>query len=856
MAARNIVIPKVMNQQSSSNTVPQTSIDLDDETKRWAVVGIAMTNVLVPALKNYIDKKLSVFYNLLVKTYQINKKESKLFEPVKVAGFNYRNQNDYIITSHHDLAKFYLPQFMTKFKSITDDDFDASAAFSIISSSFCFSPTERDWASKIRSQVRNEWAHCNISSWDQLKFLECFKLMTDLAGALPKQIASQVEATQNKWKEDELKLMGRNVEISLLKKIVKEFNIIVPTLVLDKVDIHKFEVEAKKINEAAAKVETRLVTLESDYLSLKNNIVEHDTRLKELEATKKTSTASVPIIPNRNSYFIGRQAQLQNIKDALTAPGQNKAVAICGLGGVGKTSLAIQAVYENEESFPGGVYWLTADSSRGDSMIKASLFSLGKTLGIVDNETEESRLASIVIDHLQKKQKRFLLVIDNFDSIEMSVLARKLVSGSWIKQSPVFMILTSRLDKENFPKLATDPFLMDLKSFELEEGVDFLRKRTERVHDEMDAREVVLELGGLPLALDQAAAYLKASKEKLPNYLKKLRKKKLKILDKSQALSPTDDIEIARLAFQTTWGMNMDSIEEEMPMAKKVTFVLAFLSPRGIPRTIINQGSPKLENYELAEALEDDVDEMLLCLSKLSLFDRMSDDTLSVHRLVQEIIKEEINEAGVLQETLQNVQRMLAYSIENEEKPEDYMNQPVVSKEENSWWNVAALRGWGMIMENIDHFLQELDNKECLLGKTVQNNQFVMLIDHAILYFFVMNQIDTAAKFSEVLNYHLSKLSSEPSSMYKPKFPLSEMSFQRKEIVVSSWCQRKLIMITKETLITKQKHPNLKETITSNSRSSPRQYKLTTQHLTTIHPTIFPTEFHLTCALSTIKQKT
>ena len=58
MAARNIVIPKVMNQQSTSNTVPQTSIDLDDETKRWAVVGIAMTNVLVPALKNYIDKKL------------------------------------------------------------------------------------------------------------------------------------------------------------------------------------------------------------------------------------------------------------------------------------------------------------------------------------------------------------------------------------------------------------------------------------------------------------------------------------------------------------------------------------------------------------------------------------------------------------------------------------------------------------------------------------------------------------------------------------------------------------------------------------------------------------------------------
>ena len=49
---------------------------------------------------------------------------------------------------------------------------------------------------------------------------------------------------------------------------------------------------------------------------------------------------------------------------------------------------------------------------------------------------------------------------------------------------------------------------------------------------------------------------------------------------------------------------------------------------------------------------------------------------------------------------------MLANGIENEEKPEDYMNPPVISKDENSWSNVAALRGWGMIMENIGHFLQ------------------------------------------------------------------------------------------------------------------------------------------------------
>ena len=65
----------------------------------------------------------------------------------------------------------------------------------------------------------------------------------------------------------------------------------------------------------------------------------------------------------------------------------------------------------------------------------------------------------------------------------------------------------------------------------------------------------------------------------------------------------------------------MDSIEMGHEKAKKLTYVLAFLSPRCIPRTIINKGSPPLDDAELAEALDEDVDELLFVLLKLSLFD-------------------------------------------------------------------------------------------------------------------------------------------------------------------------------------------------------------------------------------------
>ena len=117
MAARNIVNPKVINQLSTKNTVSQTSIDLDEETKRWAVVGIAMANVLSPALQKYIDQKLYVLYNELVKNYKVNTDQNTLKDPGKEGyWFQYRNYTKHNIKSHHDLATLFLDKKMVKFK--------------------------------------------------------------------------------------------------------------------------------------------------------------------------------------------------------------------------------------------------------------------------------------------------------------------------------------------------------------------------------------------------------------------------------------------------------------------------------------------------------------------------------------------------------------------------------------------------------------------------------------------------------------------------------------------------------------------------------------------------------------------
>ena len=94
--------------------------------------------------------------------------------------------------------------------------------------------------------------------------------------------------------------------------------------------------------------------------------------------------------------------------------------------------------------------------------------------------------------------------------------------------------------------------------------------------------------------------------------------RRIKILRKKSAVAPSADIDSSRLAVHSTWRLNMACVQEDHEEAHKVMQALAFLSPRAIPRTILNPGSPRLSDEGLATALEDDVDEIIHALSKLS----------------------------------------------------------------------------------------------------------------------------------------------------------------------------------------------------------------------------------------------
>ena len=116
-----------------------------------------------------------------------------------------------------------------------------------------------------------------------------------------------------------------------------------------------------------------------------------------------------------------------------------------------------------------------------------------------------------------------------------------------------------------------------------------------------------------------------------------------------------------------------------------------------------------------------------------------------------------------LKTTLENIQKMLSHSIENEELPDNFLTRDQALK-----FTGGHLSTLSMVMENVGHFLKELKKTKYLRENIFSNNSFVMILEHASLYFFVLNQTECALFYRQLMNDHMSKVKGQ--NLYKPKF--------------------------------------------------------------------------------------
>jgi tetratricopeptide (TPR) repeat protein len=338
---------------------------------------------------------------------------------------------------------------------------------------------------------------------------------------------------------------------------------------------------------------------------------------------------AVSNLPGRNRHFSGRDGLLTTLHGRMRAAAIAAVLpleAMHGLGGVGKTELAVEFAHRFDSDYD-IVWWVPAEEP---VTAAAALGELASRLGVPAAADQTARIGAL-FDVLRGRD-RWLLIYDNADDPEaLGGLVPPTGGGS--------VLVTSRWAAWG---RHAEPLRVDV--LDRLESVQFLTRRTGLA--DPDGLAALAELvGDLPLALEEAAAYLEQTRVGLDTYLTLLRDRARDLLGLTASGDPAAGLagaEADQRRVATVWSVSLDRIRDAAPEAEALLDLFAFLAPT-IPRTLAPAHS-EVFAAGLAAAMVDPVryNALLAIAGRYSLIE-LSADEIGVHRLVQAVIRAQLD---------------------------------------------------------------------------------------------------------------------------------------------------------------------------------------------------------------------
>lgn len=345
---------------------------------------------------------------------------------------------------------------------------------------------------------------------------------------------------------------------------------------------------------------------------------------------------SVPYRPN--PFFTGRDDLLDLLHDRLTtakATALTQPQALSGLGGIGKTQIAIEYAYNYRAAYH-AVFWVKASSRETlllDYVIIAGLLSLPQK-----DEQDQNKVVEAVKQWLATHTD-WLLILDNADDLDM-------VSDFLPTVNRGHLLLTTRTQATG---TIADP--ISVEKMNQNESMLLLLRRSRILPvdatldqvcqaDQTTIKAIVAEMDGLPLALDQAGAYIEQTDCSLAQYLDLYLQRRSELLRWRGRLSTEYPYTVA-----TTWSLSFQQVEQKNAASAELLRLCSFLDPDILPVYMFIEGAIYLgpvlqpiaaDPFKLNEAID--------VLRQFSLVRRTPDkESLSIHRLVQVVLKDSID---------------------------------------------------------------------------------------------------------------------------------------------------------------------------------------------------------------------
>ncbi|HLZ61583.1 MAG TPA: FxSxx-COOH system tetratricopeptide repeat protein [Ktedonosporobacter sp.] len=362
---------------------------------------------------------------------------------------------------------------------------------------------------------------------------------------------------------------------------------------------------------------------------------EEDERLL-IEARFGTASI-VPLhhLPESNPYFTGREEILNDLQTHFT-DGKQRVQAISGLGGIGKTQIAIEYAYRFREHYH-DILWAQADSRE---VLVSSYLVLAQHLRLRERAEKDQFKVLEAVKRWLREHKRWLLILDNIEDL---ALVREFVPA--IRQGAV--LLTTQREK-TIP--VARPLVLEMLS--QEEGRLFLLKRAGLVpidaspgQPSLEEKEAALAIahaaGGLPLALDQAGAYIAETGCSLAEYADLFRREQKAILGRRGTVPVTHPQSVT-----VTFSLAFEQVRQKSEEALELLKLCAFLAADAIPLELVTRGAAHPErSLEARGVHSSQLDQTLEVLLAYSLIRREREHSLlSIHRLVQTVLQDTFEE--------------------------------------------------------------------------------------------------------------------------------------------------------------------------------------------------------------------
>jgi Tetratricopeptide repeat/NB-ARC domain len=319
-------------------------------------------------------------------------------------------------------------------------------------------------------------------------------------------------------------------------------------------------------------------------------------------------------VPPRNPGFIGREELLARIRAGLLAGDRTAVQALQGIGGVGKTQLAVEYAHRFADSYD-VVWWVSADQA---GLTGNQFAELGENLGCVEPGTgliDAARQATLAE---LRRRRQWLLVFDNAESPADLV--------PWLPGGNGHVLITSRT--RQWAEIAV-PVEVDVLT--RAESVAILRTRLSWLC-EADAEKVAAALGDLPLGVTQASGYMTDTGTSADVYLRVLETRAGQVLDLGRPWSYQQSLSAATI-------LAFDALEHDDPASAALAAVCAFLAPAPVPVEWFTR-NPAVLPAALASAAADPLTwhQALARISARALA-RIDPDGLRMHRLTQAIVR-------------------------------------------------------------------------------------------------------------------------------------------------------------------------------------------------------------------------